>query len=156
MEVTQFTYFQQVGGLELDPIPVEITYGLERLALYIQNKENVYDLEWTEGVKYGDMRFQFEYENSKYSFEIADLEKHFKWFDEYEKEAIRILDEGLVLPAYDYVLKCSHTFNVLDSRGAISTTERMAYILRVRNLARRCAEVYVQNRKDLGFPLLKK
>ena len=155
MEVTQFTYFQQVGGLELDPIPVEITYGLERLALYIQNKENVYDLEWAPGVKYGDMRFQFEYENSKYSFELADLESHFKWFDEYE-EAGRILDAGLVLPAYDYVLKCSHTFNVLDSRGAISTTERMAYILRVRNLARRCAEVYVQNRKDLGYPLLKK
>lgn len=156
MEVTQFTYFQQVGGLELDPIPVEITYGLERLALYIQNKENVYDLEWAPGVKYGDMRFQFEYENSKYSFELADLESHFKWFDEYEKEAAKILDAGLVLPAYDYVLKCSHTFNVLDSRGAISTTERMAYILRVRNLARRCAEVYVQNRKDLGYPLLKK
>ena len=156
MEVTQFTYFQQVGGLELDPIPVEITYGLERLALYIQNKENVYDLEWAPGVKYGDMRFQFEYENSKYSFELADLESHFRWFDEYEKEAAKILDAGLVLPAYDYVLKCSHTFNVLDSRGAISTTERMAYILRVRNLARRCAEVYVQNRKDLGYPLLKK
>lgn len=102
------------------------------------------------------MRFQFEYENSKYSFELADLDKHFKWFDEFEKEASRILDEGLVLPAYDYVLKCSHVFNVLDSRGAISTTERMAYILRVRNLARRCAEVYVQNRKDLGYPLLKK
>ena len=155
MEITQFTYFQQVGGLELDPIPVEITYGLERIALYIQNKENIYDLEWAPGVKYGDMRFQFEFENSKYSFELADLDKHFKWFDEYEKEAQRILDEGLVLPAYDYVLKCSHVFNVLDSRGAISTTERMAYILRVRNLARKCAEVYVQNRKDLGYPLLK-
>ena len=156
MEVTQFTYFQQVGGLELDPIPVEITYGLERIALYIQNKENIYDLEWAPGVKYGDMRFQFEFENSKYAFELADRDQHFKWFDDYEKEAKRILDEGLVLPAYDYVLKCSHVFNVLDSRGAISTTERMAYILRVRNLARKCAEVYVQNRKDLGYPLLKK
>jgi len=156
MEVTQFTYFQQVGGLELDVVPVEITYGLERLALYIQNKENVYELDWTEGVKYGDMRYQFEYENSKYSFELADLEKHFAWFDQYEEEAGKVLDAGLVLPAYDYVLKCSHVFNVLDSRGAISTTERMAYILRVRNLARRCAEVFVQNRKDLGYPLLKK
>lgn len=156
MEVTQFTYFQQVGGLELDVVPVEITYGLERLALYIQNKENIYDLEWTDGIKYGDMRYQFEYENSKYAFELADLEKHFAWFDEFEEEAKKILDQGLVLPAYDYVLKCSHVFNILDSRGAISTTERMAYILRVRNLARRCAEVFVQNRKDLGYPLLKK
>ncbi|MBR8732450.1 Glycine--tRNA ligase alpha subunit [Fusobacterium necrophorum] len=156
MEVTQFTYFQQVGGLELDVVPVEITYGLERLALYIQNKENVYDLEWTNGIKYGDIRYQFEYENSKYSFELASLEKHFAWFDEFEEEAGNILEQGLVLPAYDYVLKCSHVFNILDSRGAISTTERMAYILRVRNLARRCAEVFVQNRKDLGYPLLKK
>lgn len=156
MEITQFTYFQQVGGLELDIIPVEITYGLERLALYIQNKENVYDLEWTKGVKYGDMRYQFEFENSKYSFELASLDKHFKWFDDYEEEAKKILDQGLVLPAYDYVLKCSHVFNVLDSRGAISTTERMGYILRVRNLARRCAEVFVENRKVLGYPLLNK
>ena len=156
MEITQFTYFQQVGGLELDVVPVEITYGLERLALYIQNKDHVKDLDWTENVKYGDMRFQFEYENSKYSFEIASLEKHFKWFDEFEEEALSILDKGLVLPAYDYVLKCSHVFNILDARGAISTTERMSYILRVRNLARKCAEVFVQNRKDLGYPLLKK
>lgn len=156
MEITQFTYFQQVGGLELDVVPVEITYGLERLALYIQNKDHVKDLDWTENVKYGDMRFQFEYENSKYSFEIASLEKHFKWFDEFEEEALSILEKGLVLPAYDYVLKCSHVFNILDARGAISTTERMSYILRVRNLARKCAEVFVQNRKDLGYPLLKK
>ena len=156
MEVTQFTYFQQVGGLELEIVPVEITYGLERLALYIQNKENVYDLEWAPGIKYGEMRYQYEYENSKYSFEIADLPRHFDWFDQYEKEAILALDNGLVFPAYDYVLKCSHAFNVLDSRGAISTTERMSYILRVRNLAKRCAEVFVQNRADLGYPLLKK
>ena len=156
MEITQFTYFQQVGGLELDVVPVEITYGLERLALYIQNKENIYDLEWTKGIKYGDMRYQFEYENSKYAFELATLDKHFEWFDEFEAEAKKILDEGLVLPAYDYVLKCSHVFNILDSRGAISTTERMAYILRVRNLARKCAEVFVANRKELGYPLLNK
>jgi len=156
MEITQFTYFQQVGGLELDIVPVEITYGLERLALYIQGKESIYDLEWSQGVKYGDIRIQYEFENSKYAFEIADLDLHFKWFDDYEKEAIKILDNNLVLPAYDYVLKCSHVFNVLDSRGAISTTERMAYILRVRNLAKRCAEIFVQNRKELGYPLLKK
>ena len=116
----------------------------------------MYDLEWTKGVKYGDMRYQFEFENSKYSFELASLDKHFKWFDDYEEEAKKILDQGLVLPAYDYVLKCSHAFNVLDSRGAISTTERMGYILRVRNLARRCAEVFVENRKVLGYPLLNK
>ncbi|MGL5051207.1 MAG: glycine--tRNA ligase subunit alpha [Fusobacteriaceae bacterium] len=156
MEVTQFTYFQQVGGIELEIVPVEITYGLERLALYIQNKESVYDLEWAPGIKYGEMRYQYEYENSKYSFEIADLSRHFDWFDQYEKEAILALDNGLVFPGYDYVLKCSHVFNVLDSRGAISTTERMSYILRVRNLAKRCAEVFVQNRADLGYPLLKK
>ncbi|MBP6062685.1 MAG: glycine--tRNA ligase subunit alpha [Fusobacteriaceae bacterium] len=156
MEVTQFTYFQQVGGLELEVVPAELTYGLERLALYIQNKENVYDLEWTKGVKYGEMRFQYEYENSKYSFEIANLERHFRWFDDYEQEAILALDNGLVMPGYDYVLKCSHVFNVLDSRGAISTTERMSYILRVRNLAKRCAKIFVENRRALGYPLLKK
>jgi glycyl-tRNA synthetase alpha chain len=156
MEITQFTYFQQVGGVELDVIPVEITYGLERLALYIQGKESLYDLEWTEGVKYGDMRYQSEYEFSKYSFEIADLDYHFKWFDMYEKEANRALEVNLVYPAYDYVLKCSHTFNVLDSRGAISVTERQSYILRVRDLAKKCAESFVQTRKDLGYPLLKK
>ena len=153
MEVTQFTYFQQVGGLELD---VEITYGLERLAIYIQGKDNIYDLDWTEGVKYGDMRLQMEYEFSKYSFEIADRDAHFMWYDMFEKEAIRALDAGLVFPAYDYVLKCSHVFNVLDARGAISVTERQSYILRVRDLAKRCAEVFVENRRKLGFPLLKK
>ena len=156
MEVTQFTYFQQVGGLELDVVPVEITYGLERLAIYIQGKDNIYDLDWTEGVKYGDMRLQMEYEFSKYSFEIADRDAHFMWYDMFEKEAIRALDAGLVFPAYDYVLKCSHVFNVLDARGAISVTERQSYILRVRDLAKRCAEVFVEHRRKLGFPLLKK
>ena len=129
---------------------------IENILKYIQNKENVYDLEWTKGVKYGEMRFQYEYENSKYSFEIANLERHFRWFDDYEQEAILALDNGLVMPGYDYVLKCSHVFNVLDSRGAISTTERMSYILRVRNLAKRCAEIFVENRRALGYPLLKK
>ncbi|BDU50339.1 glycine--tRNA ligase subunit alpha [Haliovirga abyssi] len=154
MEITQFTYFQQVGGLELDLIPVEITYGLERLALYIQEKDSVYDLLWTDNVKYGDMRFQSELEFSRYSFEVATLESHFKWFDMYEEEALKCLDNSLVLPAYDYVLKCSHAFNVLDSRGAISTTERMSYILKVRNLAKRCAEIFVEEREKLGHPLL--
>lgn len=156
MEITQFTYFQQVGGLDLDIIPVEITYGLERLALYILGKESVYDLDWTENVKYGDMRFQREYEFSKYSFEIADTDMHFKLFEMYEKEAHRALEANVVLPAYDYVLKCSHTFNVLDARGAISTTERMRYILKVRNLAKKCAEIFVEERKKLGYPLMKK
>lgn len=156
MEVTQFTYFQQVGGLELDITPVEITYGLERLALYLQNKENVYELEWTEGVKYGQRRYQFEYEMSKYSFEVSDSNMNFTLFDMYEKEANNCLDNKLVLPAYDYVLKCSHTFNNLDARGSISTTQRMEYILRVRDLAKKCAKLFVENRKELGFPLLNK
>ena len=156
MEVTQFTYFQQVGGIELDITPVELTYGLERLALYLQNKENVYDLEWTDGVKYGERRHQYEYEMSKYSFEVSDSEMNFKLFDMYEKEAKNCLDHKLVLPAYDFVLKCSHIFNNLDARGSISTTERMTYILRVRDLAKNCAEQFVEIRKNLGFPLLKK
>ena len=156
MEVTQFTYFQQVGGIELDITPVELTYGLERLALYLQNKDNVYDLEWTEGVRYGERRYQYEYEMSKYSFEVSDSDMSFKLFDMYEKEAKNCLDHNLVLPGYDYVLKCSHVFNNLDARGSISTTERMSYILRVRDLAKICAEQFVEVRKKLGFPLLKK
>ena len=156
MEVTQFTYFQQVGGIELDITPVELTYGLERLALYLQNKDNVYDLEWTEGVRYGERRYQYEYEMSKYSFEVSDSDMNFKLFDMYEKEAKNCLDHNLVLPGYDYVLKCSHVFNNLDARGSISTTERMSYILRVRDLAKICAEQFVEVSKKLGFPLLKK
>ncbi len=156
MEVTQFTYFQQVGGIELDITPVELTYGLERLALYLQNEDNVYDLEWAEGVKYGERRYQYEYEMSKYSFEVSDSDMNFKLFDMYEKEAKNCLDHNLVLPGYDYVLKCSHVFNNLDARGSISTTERMSYILRVRDLAKICAEQFVEIRKKLGFPLLKK
>ena len=156
MEVTQFTYFQQVGGIELDITPVELTYGLERLALYLQNKDNVYDLEWTEGVRYGERRYQYEYEMSKYSFEVSDSDMNFKLFDMYEKEAKNCLDHNLVLPGYDYVLKCSHVFNNLDARGSISTTERMSYILRVRDLAKICAEQFVEVRKKLGFTLLKK
>ncbi len=156
MEVTQFTYFQQVGGIEVDITPAELTYGLERIALYLQNVDNVYDLEWTDGVKYGERRYQYEYEMSKYSFEVADVSMHFQLFDMFEKEAKNCLENNLVLPAYDYVLKCSHIFNNLDARGAISTTERMSYILRVRDLAKGCAEQFVEIRTKLGYPLLKK
>lgn len=155
MEVTQFTYFQQVGSLEVDPISVELTYGLERLASYIQNKENVFELEWVDGVKYGDVFSQTEYEHSKYTFEIADTELLFRLFDDYEREAKRAIEENLVFPAYDYALKCSHTFNLLDAQGAISVTERTGYIQRVRLLARKIAKAFVEEREKLGFPLLK-
>ncbi|SFS81956.1 glycine--tRNA ligase subunit alpha [Marininema halotolerans] len=155
MEVTQFTYFQQVGGLEADPVSVELTYGLERLASYIQNKENIYELTWVDGVTYGDIFKQPEFEHSKYTFEISDADKLFRWFEQFEDEAKRAIEENLVFPAYDYVLKCSHTFNLLDARGAISVTERPGYLGRVRALARRCAKLYVAERERLGFPMLK-
>lgn len=155
MEITQFTYFQQVGGLEASPVSAEITYGIERLASYIQDKENVFDLEWVEGFTYGDIFSQAEFEHSKYTFEISDTEMLFNLFSTYEKEAARALDEQLVLPAYDYILKCSHSFNLLDARGAISVTERTGYIGRVRTLARQAARLYYEERERLGFPLLK-
>ena len=155
MEITQFTYFQQVGGLDASPVSVEITYGLERLASYIQDKENVYELEWVNGVTYGDVFHQPEYEHSKYTFEISDDQMLFQLFATYEQEAKRVLEERLVFPAFDYVLKCSHTFNLLDARGAISVTERTGYIARVRNLARNCAQTYYAERERLGFPMLK-
>jgi len=156
MEITQFTYFQQCGGIDCKPVCAEITYGLERLAMYIQNKESVFDIEYVGDITYGDIYLQNEIENSHYNFEDADVEALQTWFDMYEKEAMRIVEKGLVLPAYDYVLKCSHTFNLLDARGAISVTERTGYIARVRNLARLCAQAYVEQREKLGFPLLKK
>ncbi|WP_420829075.1 glycine--tRNA ligase subunit alpha [Brevibacillus fulvus] len=156
MEITQFTYFQQVGGMECKPVAVEITYGLERLASYIQEKENVFELEWVNGYTYGDVFKQPEYEHSKYSFEVSDTEMLFQLFNTYEKEAKRAMAEHLVFPAYDYVLKCSHTFNLLDARGAVSVTERTGYIARVRNLAREVAQTYYAERERLGFPLLKK
>ncbi|WCN38785.1 glycine--tRNA ligase subunit alpha [Aneurinibacillus uraniidurans] len=156
MEVTQFTYFQQVGGIDCNPVAVEITYGLERLASYIQEKENVFDLEWVTGVTYGDVFKQPEYEHSKYTFELSDAKMLFDLFSTYETEAKRCMEQKLVFPAYDYVLKCSHTFNLLDARGAISVTERTGYIGRVRNLAREVAHTYYQVREDLGFPMLKK
>ncbi len=155
MEITQFTYFQQVGGIELDPIPVELTYGLERIAMFIQQKENVFDVMWNEELTYGDIRQREEYEFSKYNFEVADVERHIMLFDEFEKETHRILENGLVLPAYDMVIKCSHIFNIIDARGAISVTERAYYIQRVRNLAKAVAKAYVESREKLGFPLLK-
>jgi glycyl-tRNA synthetase alpha chain len=155
MEVTQFTYFQQVGSLDVDPVSVELTYGLERLASYIQEKENVFDLEWVDGVKYGDVFGQPEYEHSKYTFEVSDKEWLFRQFDDFEKEAMRALEDQLVFPAYDYALKCSHVFNLLEARGAISVTERTGYIGRVRNLARKIAKAFVEQREKLGYPLLK-
>lgn len=155
MEITQFTYFQQIGGIDTHPVSVEITYGLERIAMYIQQKDNVYDLVWTDGVTYGDIWHENEYEQSVYSYELSDHDMLFKLFDMYEAEATRIIKLGYVLPAYDYVLKSSHTFNLLDAAGAISLSERTEYIARVRKLSRMCAKAYLKMRKDLGFPLLK-
>jgi glycyl-tRNA synthetase alpha chain len=156
MEVTQFTYFQQVGGLDCRPVLGEITYGLERLAMYLQDKENVYDLVWTPGVKYGDVYHQNEVEQSRYNFELSNTELLFDLFKNYEKEAIRLMEAQCTLPAYEMVLKSSHTFNLLDARGAISVTERAAYIGRVRNLAKAVAQAYYESRERLGFPMLKK
>lgn len=156
MEITQFTYFQQVGGLPCKPVTAEITYGLERLASYIQEVESVYDLQWTADVKYGEIFKQPEYEHSKYSFEISDQEMLLENFDKFEKEAKRCIDESLVHPAYDYILKCSHTFNLLDARGAVSVTERAGYLARIRNMARAVAKIFVAEREKLGYPLLNK
>lgn len=155
MEVTQFTYFQQVGGYELEPITLELTYGLERIAMFIQGKESVFDLEWVKGYTYGDIHKQDEVQFSTYNFKVADTAMLFQFFDAYEKECQRLLKEDLVLPAYDYVLKCSHAFNMLDARGAIGVTQRTGYIGRIRSLARRCAENYIQVREALHWPLLK-
>ena len=155
MEVTQFTYFQQVGGLEVKPVASEVTYGLERLSSYIQDVNSVFDLEWADGVKYGDIFKEPEYEHSKYAFEESNQEILLDAFDTYEKEAKRLIKEGLVHPAYDYILKCSHTFNLLDARGAVSVTERAGYLARIRNMAKAIAKVFVEERKKLGFPLIK-
>jgi glycyl-tRNA synthetase alpha chain len=153
MEITQFTYFQLCGSIELAPISVELTYGLERIAMYLQKVDNVYDLMWNASVKYGDMHHQQEVEQSTYNFEKADVDMLFGFFNQYEAESQRMIGAGLVLPAYEYCLKCSHTFNLLDARGAISVTERTGYIGRIRNLARQCAEGYVQQREAMGYPL---
>lgn len=156
MEITQFTYFQQIGGLEANPVTVELTYGIERLASYIQDKENVFDLEWTEGFTYKDIFKQPEFEHSTYTFEESNVDMLFTLFTMYEEEAQKTMEKGLIFPAYDYVLKCSHTFNLLDARGVISVTERTGYISRIRNLARNISKAYVMERERLGFPMLKK
>ncbi|WP_054252317.1 glycine--tRNA ligase subunit alpha [Neofamilia massiliensis] len=157
MEITQFTYFQQVGGINCDLESGELTYGLERIALYLQEVDNVYDIQWNENIKYGDIFKKAEYEHSVYAFEKSDKDLLRNLFNEYEKEALRIIDEdALVLPAYDYVLKCSHVFNLLDARGTVSVSERTGYIQRVRNLARKVASLYVKQREEMGYPLLKK
>ena len=155
MEVTQFTYFQQVGGLECHPVTSEITYGLERLASYIQEVESVYDLVWTGDVKYGDIFKQPEFEHSKYAFEESNPELLIQLFTEYEKEATILMEKGLVHPAYDCVLKCSHAFNLMDARGIISATDRAGFLGRIRKMARTIAKTFVAERESLGFPLLK-
>ena len=155
MEITQFTYFQQAGGIDLKPVAVEITYGIERIAMYLQGVENVYDLVWTDGIRYRDIHHQGEVEFSRYNFEEADVAMLQKLFILYEGESKKLIGKGLVLPAYDYCLKCSHTFNLLEARGAISVTERMGFILRVRAMARSCAEAYLRQREEMGYPLLK-
>ena len=155
MEVTQFTYFQEVGSLSCKPVLGEITYGLERLAMYLQGVENVFDLTWTPGVSYGDVYHQNEVEQSKYNFEHSNVQWLLQQFNQHELEAKRLMEAGLALPGFEQVMKCSHTFNMLDARGAISVTERAAYIGRVRQLSRLVAQAYYDSREALGFPLLK-
>jgi glycyl-tRNA synthetase alpha chain len=156
MEITQFTYFQQVGGFDLKPVSGEITYGLERIAMYLQGVDNVFDLQWNDKVKYGQVHHQSEVEWSRYNFEEADVEMLQTLFNMYEAEGQRLAEKNLVLPLYDCCLKCSHTFNMLDARGAISVTERTSYIGRVRNLAKLSAESYLRQREEMGFPLLER
>ena len=156
MEITQFTYFQQAGGIDVKPVSAELTYGVERIAMYLQGVDNVYDLAWTDDIKYGDVHHRSEVEFSTYNFEESDVDMLFRHFSDYEGESLKLAQKGLVLPAFDYCLKCSHTFNLLDARGAISVTERVKYIGRVRRLARLCAEEYLKCREEMGFPLLKK
>jgi glycyl-tRNA synthetase alpha chain len=156
MEITQFTYFQQAGSIRLDPVSVEITYGLERIAMYLQEKENVFDILWHDRITYGDVHKKGEWEFSVYHFELADVDMLLKTFDMYEGESKRLSEQRLALPAYDYCLKCSHTFNILDARGAISTTERTKYIERIRNLARNVSKTYLAQREEMGYPLMSK
>ena len=156
MEITQFTYFQQVGGLEVKPVVLEITYGLERIAMYLQNVDSVFDINWNENLKYGDIYLQNEIEQSKYNFEYSNPKRVFELFDLAMDEANDCIEHSIVLPAYDWVLKCSHTFNLLDARGVISKDERVNYINRIRTLASKVAKLYVEQREKLGFPLIKK
>ena len=155
MEISQFTYFQMAGSVDLKPVSVELTYGLERICMYLQGVDNVYDLKWNDSVNYGEIYHQQEVEQSTFNYEVADIEMLFDFFNKYEAEALKIVKMGLVVPAYEFGLKCSHTFNLLDARGAISVTERTGYIGRVRRIARACAKAYVAQRKEMGFPLLK-
>ncbi|URR36795.1 glycine--tRNA ligase subunit alpha [Thermosynechococcus sp. HN-54] len=155
MEVTQFTYFQQCGGLDCRPVSIEITYGLERLTMYLQEVDAIASIRWNPTLTYGDVHLQGEIEQSTYNFEASDPERLFTLFSLYQQEAEQLLEKQLVLPSLDYVLKCSHTFNLLDARGVISVAERTRYIGRIRGLARRVAQAYVQQREALGFPLLK-
>ena len=154
MEITQFTYFQQCGGIDLCVIPAEITYGLERICMYLQDIDNVYELWWNQRVKYGHVHRQGEVDWSKFNFDLADIDMLLRHFDDWERESKRLAEAGLVLPAYDACLKCSHLFNLLDARGAISVTERVERILRVRALARRCAQAWEKQRFELKFPLI--
>ncbi len=155
MEVTQFTYFQQAGGIDVKPVALELTYGLERIAMYLQNVDSVFDVQWNENLKYGDIYHQNEVEQSTYNFEKSTPEILFNLFDMYSKEAFNAMDARLVLPAYDYVLKCSHSFNLLDARGVISKDERTNYINRIRKMAEKVAKLYVEQREEMGYPLLK-
>jgi glycyl-tRNA synthetase alpha chain len=155
MEVTQFTYFQQIGGIDLSPVAVEITYGLERISMYLQEKESVYDLSWNDKVTYGQVHHQGEVEHSKYNFELSDPDMLLSFFNSCEAECKRLCEAGLPWPAYDYCLRCSHTFNMLQARGAISITERTGYIARVRALAQALARLYAAQRRDMDYPLLK-
>ena len=154
MEVSQFTYFQQVGGIDLSPISVELTYGLERLTMYLQGVESVYDLRWNKDVTYGHIYHQNEVEQSRHNFEASNAEMLLRQFSDFERECKAMLELGLPWPAYDYCLKCSHTFNLLDARGAISITERTGYIGRVRALAAGVARLYAAQREELGYPML--
>jgi len=156
MEVTQFTYFQQVGGIDLKPVTAEITYGLERICMYLQEKESVYDLMWNDEITYGNIFHQNEVEMSKYNFELSNADMLFNLFNQFEAECLNLCEEGLPWPAYDCCLKCSHSFNMLDARGAISITERATYIGRVRNLASKIARLYADQREEMGYPMLKK
>ncbi len=156
MEVTQFTYFQQCGGLDCRPVSIEITYGLERLTMYLQEVDAMAKIQWNDELTYGDIYMQAEIESSTYNFEASSSELLFKLFDLYQQEAEQLMKRSLVLPSYDYVLKCSHAFNLLDARGVISVTERTRYIRQVRGLARKVAQLYLEQRERLGFPLLKK
>jgi len=156
MEITQFTYFQQVGGITCKPITGEITYGLERLAMYIQNVDSVYDIQWTDGISYGDVFLQNEKEQSSYNFKFSDSEFLLKAFASHSKQANKLVEENLALPAYEQVLKAAHTFNLLDARGVISVTERADYIGKIRDISRNVASAYLMSRKKLGFPMADK